>query len=456
MIQHRADLVPSPRPRPRWLGLVVPALLLASPVPALAQRVVSQPERVVSVSRGASALLVNPIPIQRFSVGEPGIAEALVLSPTEVLINGKGLGTTTLFLWDNTNQVKVYSVEVTADAPALQRYLRNAMPHEDVQVSASGNSVTLSGNVKDPNSVSRAVEIAKTSGATVIDNLVAPPAVQVLLQVRFAEVSRTAAKDLSSNLLQVNADEIDSDTPTDWGTVTQGGQGTIDFFLSQGTSQIEALITALKTKGNFKSLAEPNLMTLPGKEAYFLAGGRFPFPTLQGVGSGVGNAITIRFEEFGIKLRFTPTITRSGAIRLKLEPEVSSLDFANGLIVSGFEIPTILSRQAITEVELREGQYLAIAGLLDNRLIDNVSKIPILGDIPILGEFFKSRSNDQAKTELLVIVSPRLVLASDTQPPLPTGEPSTWKWDGSLKGPASPATPSQQAPSAPQEQPQQQ
>jgi len=417
--------------------------------------VLSQPERVVAVSKGASALLVNPVPIQRFSVGEPNIAEALVLSPTEVLINGKGLGTTTLFLWDNASQVKVYSVEVTADAPALQRYIRNAMPGEDVEVSASGNSVTLSGNVKDPNSVARAVEIAKASGATVIDNLVAPPAVQVMLQVRFAEVNRTAAMELSTQLTQVNADEIRGNTPTNWQTFTDGSTGTIDFFLSQGTSTIDALITALKSKGSFKSLAEPNLLTLPGKEAYFLAGGRFPYPTLQGLGGATG-AVTIVFEEFGVRLRFTPTITRSGAIRMKLEPEVSSLDFANGLVVSGFEIPTILSRKATTEVELREGQYLAIAGLLDNRAIENISKIPILGDIPILGEFFKSRSKDQVRNELLVLVSPKLVMASETPPPLPTGEPSTWKWDGSLKGPANPAAPPQAAPAAPQGSSQQQ
>jgi pilus assembly protein CpaC len=197
-------------------------------------------------------------------------------------------------------------------------------------------------------------------------------------------------------------------------------------------------------------------MTLPGKEAYFLAGGRFPFPTIQGSGQGATNAVTITFEDFGVKLRFTPNITRSGAIRLKLEPEVSSLDFANGLVISGFEIPTILTRKATTEVELREGQYLAIAGLLDNSLLDNVTKIPILGDIPIIGSLFRSRSADQKRNELLVLVSPKLVLASDTPQALPTGEPSTWKWDGSLKGPANPAAPTQAAPSAPQGQSEQQ
>ncbi len=449
MISPRVDLVPPPRSRPRWWA--ASALLLLALVPArlAAQRVITQPERVISVSKGASALLVNPVAIQRFSVGEPNVAEALVLSPTEVLINGKSLGTTTLFIWDNAGQVRVFSVEVTADAPALQRYIRSVMPEEDIEVAASGNSVTLSGTVRDPNSVARAVAIAQASGATIVDNLVAPPAVQVMLQVRFAEVNRTVIKEFSTLLTQENADEIDTDTPTNWRTVTSG-DGTFDFLLTQGSVRIEALIDALKARGQFRSLAEPNLMTLPGKEAYFLAGGRFPFPTIQG--GAQTNAVTITFEEFGVKLRFTPNITRSGAIRLKVEPEVSSLDFANGLVIAGFEIPTILSRNASTEVELREGQYLAIAGLLDQSMIDNVTKIPILGDLPILGALFRSRAANQRRTELLVLISPRLVQASDTPPPLPTGEPSTWKLDGSLKGPANPAVPTQPAPPAPQGQ----
>jgi pilus assembly protein CpaC len=152
--------------------------------------------------------------------------------------------------------------------------------------------------------------------------------------------------------------------------------------------------------------------------------------------------VTVVFKEFGIRLRFTPTILRSGAIRLKVQPEVSSLDFANGLVISGFEIPTILTRRAETEVELAEGQYLAIAGLLDNELINNVTKIPVLGDIPILGELFKSRQVRQRKTELLVLITPRLVTASGTPTPLPTGEPtSNWKMDDFIIEPVVPARP---------------
>ena len=414
--------------------------MLALVPAAQAQRVVSQPQQVISVSRGASALLVNPTAIVRMTIGDPAVADANVVSPTEAVINGKALGSTTLLVWDNSGSPRIYSVEVTADAQAIQRFIRGVMPDENIEVTSSGNTVTLSGTVKDAVSATRAVEIAKTSGATVIENLFTPPAVQVMLQVRFAEISRSIMKDWSSSLSTLNPHEINDNG--DWfGSTTPEGQ--IGFLLDNGTANIEALIQAAKTRGDFRSLAEPNLMTLPGKEAYFLAGGEFPFPTLQA--ASAGNVVTVVFKEFGIKLRFTPTILRSGAIRLKLAPEVSSLDFANGLVIGGFEIPTILTRRAETEVELREGQFLAIAGLLDNSLINNVTKIPILGDIPLLGELFKSRAVRQRKTELLVLITPRLVTANETPTPVPTGEPARdWRMDGFITKPIVPGGATQQ------------
>jgi pilus assembly protein CpaC len=424
----------------------VAALLVAFAGTLHAQRVVTQSERVVSITKGGSALLVNPVPIARFSVGDPGVAEATVVSPTEVILNGKGLGTTTLFVWDNSSQVRVYSVEVTADAPGLERYLRSLMPDEDIQVSASGNSVTLSGTVKDPNTVARATQIAQGTGAQVIDNLIAPPAVQVLLKVRFAEINRTVLKDWAAQLRVLNPQDISSDG--DWSGFTSptAGATNIGFLLDSGNSEIQALVQAAVSKGDLRTLAEPNLLTLPGKEAYFLAGGEFPYPTVQ---SGNSASISIVFKEFGIKLRFTPNIARNGAIRLKVAPEVSTLDFANGLVVSGFEIPSLRTRRAETEVELREGQHLSIAGLLDNESSKNLTKIPILGDIPILGEFFKSRDVRQRRTELVVIVTPHLVMASDSAPLVPTGEPGpmpdpgNWNWDGKLKGPEKSGSPLQ-------------
>ena len=396
---------------------------------------VRAPEQIVSVSKGASALLVNTTAIQRFSIGDPAVAEAVVVSPTEVLINGKTLGTTSLFLWDNSGNIKLYSVEVTADAPGLQRYLSSVLQGEKIDVIASGNVVTLSGQVRDASVANRAVEIAKGSGATIVDNLTTPEAVQVLLKVRFAEVNKSAIKEFRSQLAAFNPQDLDS--RGNWFGTTNSdssgvfSDGVVDLGLFNPNASIELLIRALSSKGLLKSLAEPNLLALPGKEASFLAGGEFPYPAVQG--GGGNNAVSIVFKEFGIRLKFTPTITRSGSIRLKVAPEVSALDFSNPLVFGGFTIPSLLSRRATTEVEMKNGQYLAIAGLVDNTMTDNSTKIPILGDIPILGQFFRSKDARQRRTELLVLVSPKLVLPSDTPALLPTGEPADWKWTGHMK-----------------------
>jgi len=414
--------------------LVLLCAVAVAPRAAEAQTVLQQATKSYSLPRGASLLLVSSVSIQRYTVGDPSIAEVVVVSPTELLINGKGLGSTSLILWEMGGVPKLYTIEVTVDTPALERYLQEALPGEKIGVMASGNSVTLSGNVTDPVIVDRAVEIAQGTGvSSVINNLVSPPAVQVLLQVRFAEIDRSNLKDFSAALSTLNPQNLKSDG--DWSGASIS-DGLIRILLSNPNANIQAIIQASITKGTLRSLAEPNLITLPGKEASFLAGGEFPYPSVQGTSGGVsnfGNAVTITFREFGVRLRFTPNITRSGAIRLKVAPEVSTLDFANGLTVSGFQIPSILIRKAETEVELKEGQYLAIAGLIDNSTIESVKKIPLLGDIPILGAFFRSTTTRAKQAELLVLVTPRLVRASDTAPPLPTGEPVTWKWPGWMR-----------------------
>src|SRR5262245_34811083 len=261
---------------------------------------------------------------------------------------------------------------------------------------------------------------------------------QVLLQVRFAEVDRAAVQQLGVNILSTGfantpgAITTGQFSPPSVGTlqgaIPGGVQGTntsftlgdlLNVFIFRPDLNLAVTIRALQQRNVLQILAEPNLLAMNGREASFLAGGEFPFPVVQ-TGAGL-NAVTITFKEFGVRLKFTPTVLTDGTIRLKVAPEVSALDFTNGLTVSGFAVPALSTRRAETEIELKDGQSFAIAGLIDNRLTDNASKIPGLGDIPIIGKLFRSRAINKSKTELLVMVTPKLVrpLAPGQVPTMP-------------------------------------
>jgi pilus assembly protein CpaC len=406
----------------KWLAMLLPGAMLVFATPAWGQVFITEPEGAVSLPRGTSAVLVSDVVFNRVSMADPEVAEAVVVSPTEVLINGLNLGTTTFVVWDTLGVRRIYGVEVTADAPALQRSIDTLFPTEDINVTARGNTLILSGRVSSAFVARRALELAEGTGAVLIDNLQTPAPSQILLHVRFAEVSRSALNSLGNQVIDV-LNPHETSTDGDWRGVTDS-DGVVELSLINSTSHLRAVIKALRETGDFKSLAEPTLLALDGEEASFLAGGEFPFPTVQGANQS--NAVSIEWREFGVRLNFTPTVTNFGNIRLDIAPEVSSLDFSQGLSISGFEMPTILSRRAETQVELREGQSLAIAGLLDRSMQENIRKIPILGDIPILGALFKSKDERQQLTELLVIVSPEIVQPSDTPLAIPTGEPDTW------------------------------
>jgi len=409
--------------------LVKMALALAAPRGLEGQVILTQPESVITIAKGTSASIQYPGQLTRVSVTDPAVAEAVVMTPSEVLINGLGLGTTSLFLWDSAGGRRHYSVEVTADVASLQRRLDHLFPDENISVTAEGNTVILDGSVSEERIARRANELAVATGAQVLDNLQAPAPRQILLEVRFAEVARDAISRLGPNVIRTtNPHRLSSGG--DW-TGGTDSDGILDLSLISSDARLSMIIKALKSTGDFRSLAEPNLLAVDGQEASFLAGGEFPFPTVQGGASS--NAITVEWREFGVRLRFTPRVTNVGNIRLTIAPEVSSLDFAGGLSVAGYQIPTILTRKAATEVELREGQHLAIAGLMDNTMQESINKLPLLGDIPILGALFRSEENRQKRTELLVIVTPRLVVPSDDPIDVPTGEPETWKWKKEMR-----------------------
>jgi pilus assembly protein CpaC len=422
-----------------WRWALLGLALFALPETSAAQQVQS-----LTVARGNSIVVPSPVTLQRVLIGDPAIADVIPVSAQEIVVNGVAPGTTTLLFWDVAGQRTTYSVRVTRDATSLESELGRVFPNEDLAVTAVGNTLILSGETANPSVAARAVALATSleAEAEVLDHIQVPDRGQVLLQVRFAEVSRNALRDLGAHFVRADPFNLRGD---DEGILSPGGvvppsgnllneppgpdqtfSDAVNFFLFHNDSNVSALIQALQTEGNFKSLAEPNLMTLPGETASFLAGGEFPFPILQG-GAQAGG-ISIEFREFGIRLNFTPEITNAGSIRMAVAPEVSNLDFSGGLEIGGFQIPVILSRRASTVVEVQEGQTFAIAGLLDHELTESVRKIPLLGDIPILGALFRSTSLQQSETELLVLVTPHLVGPDAEVPELPTGEPNTWDW----------------------------
>ena len=399
------------------------------------------------VAVGKSVLVDCAHPIERIAVGSGDLAEATAVSPTEVLINGKAAGETSLIVWQTGGGRQFFNVKVRASSAvandhieSLRRELRTELPGQTLRVSSENGLIFLRGTVKDLGSSDRAVQIASTAGKVVnllyVDVPAAEP--QILLKVRFASVDRTATKQLGINLFSLGgANSIGSVTTQQFSppTITTGTPAVgataatpsvatlsnlLNLFIFRPDLNLGATIEALETSGVVQILAEPNLLTANGKQGSFLAGGEFPFPVVQGAtGAGGVGAVTIQFKEFGVRLNFIPTITPRGTIRLQVAPEVSSLDLTNGVTISGFTVPGLDVRKVRTEVELDEGQSFAIGGLLDNRDTKNFSKIPFLGDIPVLGKFFQSISTTKSNTELIVIVTPQIVYPIPASEPLP-------------------------------------
>jgi pilus assembly protein CpaC len=382
------------------------------------------------VGLNKSNILENANGVKRISIANPEVAEAVAVSKTEVLVNGKAAGETSLVLWDQHGQRTMFDVHVTlADSrpEAVRAELQRELPGQNIDFDLGNGTVFLRGLANDVTSADRAAAIVATLGKVVNLLKVKVPEAepQILLKVRFANVDRSATQQLGLNIVSTGA------THTIGGITTGqfGSQPTFDFtkqpntvtftdllnvFLLRPDLNLAAEIEALEAKQVAQILAEPNLLTVSGRPASFLAGGEFPYPTLQGGGAGVGQ-VTIQFREFGVRIHFFPVITPRGTIRLSVTPEVSSLDPANGLTVSGYTVPGLATRRVQTEVELENGQSFVIAGLLDNRTTENLSKIPGLSSIPLLGKLFESRQLLKNNSELLVMVTPELVK------PLPRG-----------------------------------
>ena len=383
----------------------------------------------LSVTVGKSVVLDLARPITRIVVGLGDYAEATAVSPTQVLVNGKGAGETTLILWDTGGGRQFFNVTVRASTFAshdqletVRRQLRAELPGQDLSVTTEGGNVYLRGTVNDLNGSSRAALIAATAGKVVnlLNVKMPPPERQILLKVRFASVDRSKEKQLGVNLFStgfgntIGAESTGqfsppSVTPTVGAAPSLTISNQLNLFAFYPGLNLGATIEAMEQKGLVESLAEPNIMAENGKQASFLAGGEYPFPVVSGAGVGGSGAVSISFKEYGIRLTFIPTITPRGTIRLQVAPEVSSLDFANAVTIAGFTEPAIDVRRVKTEVELADHQSFAIGGLLDNTENETFIKIPFLGDIPILGRFFQTMSRTKNNSELIVIVTPEIV-----------------------------------------------
>ena len=421
------------------------------------------PPAQVNLTVGKSLLLDSRLPMERVSVGLGGFADVTAVSPREVLVNGKAAGETSLIIWQEGGSKLYYDVAVrpsrfvaNSRIELAERQLSQELPDQNIRLTQEDDTLFLRGKVKDVTSAERAYAIVSAIGKAV--NLlyvdVPPPQDQILLKVKFASVDRSISTQIGVNLFSTGAaNNVGSVATGQFSppTISQAGvnatatlSDALNVFLFRPDLNLGATIKLLESRGLLEVLAEPNVLAQDGKEASFVAGGEFPYPVVQGSTGGGAAAVTIQFREFGVRLNFVPTITPRGSISLRVAPEVSALDFTHGLTVNGFAVPAITIRKLDTAVELNEGQSFAIGGLLDNRVADTFDKVPFLGDIPVLGKFFQSKSHQKENTELLVIVTPELVRAvpqgmpvRQLKFPVPFMDPNT---PPDLNTPAKPTT----------------
>jgi pilus assembly protein CpaC len=386
----------------------------------------------VNVLVGQSRVITFDNPLERFSVSNPEIAEAVLVSSNQVVVNGKAFGQVNFIAWEKaTARFIVFDVYVRTNLSLIDSQIRALFPKDDIRLSQANGSVVISGTVSDPRIAAQADAVIQAAGFKTVNLLESPvkDLKQVQLLVRVAEVNRSRIRELGSSFGY-------QASPGVGGFANGGGPGNVTDIaggILGGTfsglnllvlgGNLTSMIKALQTQGALRALAEPNLIAMDGQQASFLAGGEYPVPIVQ-AGGGTGSTVSIVFKEYGVRLNFKPTIIDEDHIRLELEPEVSTLDFANGVKFDGFLIPGLRTRRAHTGVELRDGQSFALAGLLDNSETRSLSKIPGLGDIPILGNLFKSTSFQKNESELMFIVTAQMVkpVNRDDLPAMPNVE----------------------------------
>lgn len=371
----------------------------------------------VNVLVGQSRVINFDKPVGRFSVSNPEVAEAVLVTPDQVLVNGKAFGQVNFIAWEQSGgSYLVFDVYVRTNLSLIDSQIRALFPKDDIRLSQANGSVVLSGSVKDQATSAQVQSVVEAAGFKAVNMLESPvqSMSQVQLQVRVAEVTRTRGRELGSSFDTVKGGTSVFNSVNGPSTLTEFFGGALKYAFTganlavfNSTIGSQAIIHALQTQGALRMLAEPNLIAINGQQASFLAGGEFPVPMIQG--GTEKSTVTIIFKEYGVRLNFKPTIIDEDHIRLELEPEVSTIDFANGVKFDGFLIPALRTRRAKTGIELRDGQSFALAGLLDNNESRSLTKMPVLGDIPVLGALFKSKTFQKNESELMFIVTAQLV-----------------------------------------------
>jgi pilus assembly protein CpaC len=396
----------------------------------------------LTLTVGAGTVIDCLPAVSRVAASSPEIVDAVTASRREVIFHAKAVGRATLVVWSKSGERKTYNVTVEPNLEPMRQLLRETFPEDQIDLRASRESLALVGRARSQAVADRALALVSASVKGAVNNLqIAPPPPedQVLLRVRFAELTRSALREFGINLLSTGATNTIGQVSTGQfpsaglsqlpGSIPGGLAGSVapfsfsdilNIFAFRPDLNLGVLIRDLQTRGLLQILAEPTLVATSGKEASFLAGGEIPIPVAQGTGGGV--TVTVQYKEFGIRLAFTPQVTPHRTIRLHVKPEVSSLDPADGVQLSGFKIPALSTRRLETDIELGAGQSFVIAGLMDDRVVENLSQVPGLAHIPVLGALFKSRSESKTQTELIVMVTPETaapVSLLGSSPPMP-------------------------------------
>ncbi len=409
---------------------------------------------------GQSIFVTTVSRLKRVYVSDPLVVDSFTSSPRQIVVTAKAPGVSSLILWDQAGNSATYWVSSDVNVVSLQREIQEALPNDNIRVESQQDRVSLSGTAWSDASAGAAVKLAGLYAKNVVNSLVIKQlhGSQVKLKVQIIEIDRSKLAQFGINLFSQGKNQ---------GNVTTGQFPSTQTY-TPGSSTAPATLTStnplnllfynfdvnfgltlqdLQNKNIAQILAEPTITTLSGQKASFLAGGEFPFPVVQGSSGGL-TSITIQFRPYGVKLEFTPVVNDDGTIQLKVAPEVSALDYTNAVTISGYTIPAISTRRADTQVELRDGQSFAISGLLDHRTTDIFSKMPGIGDVPVLGQLFRSKNVNHSTVELMVVVTPMIVdpLTDTTSPvvpklPIPTLDPMQFDRKMGKQKPATPPQP---------------